>query len=275
MPSLRLMAVLAHPDDEALGFGGVLARYAGEGVGTYVVTATLGQRGRFRGKPPGDPEHPGPEGMAKIREAELLGAAEALGVHELSLLGYMDGAVDQVDPREAIAHIATHVRSARPHVVLTFGPDGAYGHPDHIAICQFTTAALVVAADPAFVPQGGESLAPHTVSKLYYRASPADEWEAYQTMTKRLSIMVDGVERRPQPWPDWEITTVIDTREQWPAVWRAVSCHASQIGAYEKLHDLPPDQHEALWGRQHYYRAYSTVNGGRAIETDLFAGLRP
>ncbi len=67
---------------------------------------------------------------------------------------------------------------------------------------------------------------------------------------------------------------MIDTRDQWPAVWRAVSCHQTQIAAYEKLHHLPPEQHEALWGRQSYYRAFSTVNGGRARERDLFAGLR-
>ena len=274
MRPLRLMAVLAHPDDESLGFGGAIARYAGEGVGTYLVTATLGQRGRFHGKPPGDPGHPGPDRLAEIREAELLAAAEALGVHELSLLGYMDGAVDQVVARDAIERIALHIRHARPQVMLTFGSDGAYGHPDHVAISQFTTAAIVRAADPAFVPPGTESIAPHAVSKLYFRVSTAAEWVAYQAITKRLSITVDGVEREPRPWPDWEITTAIDTREQWATVWRAVCCHASQVGAYEKLHDLPPDQHEALWGQQHFYRAFSTVNGGRERETDLFEGLR-
>jgi LmbE family N-acetylglucosaminyl deacetylase len=268
------MAVLAHPDDESLGFGGALARAVREGIETHLITATLGQRGRLNGKPPGDPEHPGPDRMAELREAELLGAAEALGVKELSLLRYMDGALDQVDAREAITRIAAHVRGARPQVVLTFGPDGAYGHPDHIAVCQLTTAALVVAADPAFVPPGAEALAPHAVSKLYYRVWPPEEWLAYQATTKKLGITVDGVHREPVAWPHWEITTVIDTRGQWPTVWKAVSCHQSQITAYEKLSAVPPDQHEALWGRQHFYRALSTVNGGRAVETDLFAGLR-
>lgn len=270
MPDLHLMAVLAHPDDESLGFGGALARAASEGIATYLITATLGQRGRLNGKPPGDPEHPGPDAMARLREAELLGAAEALGIKELTMFGYMDGALDQVDAPEAIARIATQVRSARPHVVITFGPDGAYGHPDHVAICQFTTAALVMAADPGFV----DAHPPHAVSKLYYRVSPAEEWVAYQAMTRKLGMTVDGVFREPVPWPHWEITTVIDTREHWPTVWKAISCHQTQISAYEKLSTVPPDQHEALWGRQHYYRAYSTVNGGRAVETDLFAGLR-
>ena len=274
MRPLRLMAVLAHPDDESLGFGGALARCYDEGIATYLLTATLGQRGRFHGKPKDHHEHPGPERLAEIRHAELLGAAEALGVHELSLLGYMDGALDQAPPQEAIERIAMHVRHARPQVVITFGPDGAYGHPDHIAACQFTAAAIVRAADPAFAPPGTESMAPHAVSKLYYRVTPAAEWAAYQAITKQLAITVDGVERGPTPWPEWGITTVIDTRKQWPVVWRAVCCHASQIGAYEKLRDLPPEQHEALWGHQHFYRAFSTVNGGRDREVDLFEGLR-
>lgn len=272
MNSLRLMAVLAHPDDESLGFGGALARAAAEGIDVHLVTATLGQRGRLKGIPPGDPGHPGPEAMAKLRESELRAAAAALGIRELSLMGHEDGALDQVDPREAIARIATHVRAVRPQVVLTFAPDGAYGHPDHIAICQFTTAALVVAADPAFSPPGAE--APHAVSKLYYRVSPAEEWQVYQAVTKQLGMTVDGVTRGPVAWPQWEITTVIETRDHWPSVWKAVSCHQSQIGAYEKLGAAPPDQHEALWGRQHFYRVFSTVNGGRAVESDLFAGLR-
>lgn len=274
MRPLRLMAVLAHPDDESLGFGGALARCFEDGVGTYLVTATMGQRGRFHGRPQTDPEHPGAERLAVIREAELLAAAEALGVQELSLLGYMDGALDQVDAREATERIAMHIRHARPQVVLTFAPDGAYGHPDHIAISQLTTAAIVRAADPSFAPAGSESIKPHAVSKLYYRVSPAAWWAAYEAAMKKLTITVDDVAREAGPWPDWQITTVIDTRAQWPTVWRAVSCHESQIGSYDKLRDLPPEQHEALWGQQHFYRAFSTVNGGRAQETDLFEGLR-
>jgi LmbE family N-acetylglucosaminyl deacetylase len=86
--------------------------------------------------------------------------------------------------------------------------------------------------------------------------------------------MVDGVERDPPPWPEWAITTVIDTRAVWETVWRAVSCHESQVTAYEKLRHLSPQAHESLWGWQSFYRVMSTVNGGRARESDLFEGLR-
>ena len=90
---------------------------------------------------------------------------------------------------------------------------------------------------------------------------------------KRLVATLDGVQRQATAWPDWAITTLIDTRRFWPTVWRAVSCHESQMAAYERLKDVSPEHHEALWGSQSFYRAYSTVNGGRARETDLFEGI--
>ena len=274
MRTPRLMAVLAHPDDESLGVGGSLAKYASEGVEVFLLTATRGDSGRYRGHPSGDSRHPGPLALAKIREAELREAASVLGVREVSLLDYHDQHLDRADPREAVAHIAGHVRRVRPDVVVTFGPDGAYGHPDHIAISQFTTAATVAAADPALTFGGTEAtMAPHAVSKLYYIAWPEAAWAAYQAAFKRLTSTVDGVERQATPWPDWAITTVIDTRAFWATVWRAVSCHESQIAAYERLKELSPQHHEALWGRQSFYRVFSTVNGGRARETDLFEGI--
>ena len=266
------MAVLAHPDDESLGFGGTLARYAAEGVETFLVTATLGERGRYRGHRDG-PEHPGPAALARIREAELRAAASALGIGELSLLDYHDGELDRANPREAVERIVAHLRRARPDVVITFGPDGAYGHPDHIAICQFTTAAVAAAADGSFAPADAAP-PPHAVAKLYYIAWPSSTWNAYEYAFKKLTSTVDGVERQAVPWPDWAITTAIDTRDVWPAVWRAVSCHESQIAAYERLKDLSPAHHQALWGAQSFYRVLSIVNGGRARETDLFDGIR-
>jgi LmbE family N-acetylglucosaminyl deacetylase len=269
----KLMAVLAHPDDESLGFGGTLAKYAAEGVEVSVVTATRGDAGRFRGHPRGDAAHPGPVALGQIREAELRAAATTLGVREVAVLGYPDQHLDRADPRDAIGRIAAHVRRFRPDVLVTFGPDGAYGHPDHVAISQFATAAVVAAANATFVVGGDSSEAPHAVSKLYYIAWPASTFRAYETAIRTLSVTVDEVERRATPWPDWAITTAIDTSEMWPTVWRAVSCHESQVASYERLRDLPPDQHSMLWGRQSFYRVLSLVNGGRTREADLFEGV--
>ena len=267
------MAVLAHPDDESLGLGGTLAKYASEGVETFLVTATRGEAGRYHGHR-GDRHHPGATELGRIREAELRAAASVLGVGDLTFLDYRDTELDRADPREAIAQIAFHVRRARPDVVVTFGPDGAYGHPDHIAICQYVTAAVAAAASPSMTTNGAGGAPPHLAKKLYYIAWPTAAWKAYQEALKKLTSTVDGVERQAVPWPDWEITTVIDTRQFWPVVWRAVSCHESQMANYERLKGLLPEHHEALWGSQSFYRALSTVNGGRTRETDLFEGIR-
>ncbi len=124
------MCVLAHPDDESLGTGGTLAKYAAEGVETFLITATRGERGRF-----GDGgERPSADVVGQTREAELRAAATELGLREVTLLGYPDGGLDAVDPAAAQEMIASHLRRVRPHVVITFGPEGAYGHPDHVAI---------------------------------------------------------------------------------------------------------------------------------------------
>jgi LmbE family N-acetylglucosaminyl deacetylase len=257
------MAVLAHPDDESLAIGGTLARYAGEGVGTFLVTATRGERGRN-----GESRDTSPAQLGAVREAELLAASRVLGVSEVHFLDYPDGALDQADPREAVARIAAHIQRVRPHIVLTFGPDGAYGHPDHIAISQFATAAILAAAG------AGRVGPPHQVSKLYYIAWTKSKWDAYQAALKTLRARVDGVERQATPWPDWAVTTVIDTGDHWPAVWRAVSCHQTQMSIYRTLESLSEERHRALWGSQEFYRAFSLVNGGRALEVDLFEGLR-
>jgi LmbE family N-acetylglucosaminyl deacetylase len=267
------MAVLAHPDDESLGVGGTLAKYAAEGVDVFLLTATRGDGGRYRGHRSGDPQHPGPLALAKIREEELRAAVAVLGVREVSLLDYHDQHLAGADPLQAIAGVAGHLRRVHPDVVVTFGPDGAYGHPDHIAISQFTMAAIVAAADPAYACGVEATLRPHAVSKLYYMASTESTWAAYQAAVGKLVSRVDGVERQATPWPDWAITTVIDTRRFWSTVWEAVSCHESQVVAYKALKDLSPEHHEALWGWQSFYRAFSTVNGGRGRETDLFEGI--
>ena len=143
---LRLMLILAHPDDESLGNGGMVAKYVAEGVETYLVTATRGEQGWFG---PED-ENPGPEELGRIREAELLEAAEVLGIREVSFLDYRDGEFDRAPADEVVAKIVRHIRRVKPHVVVTFDQNGLYGHPDHIAICQHATAAVAAAGDATF-----------------------------------------------------------------------------------------------------------------------------
>jgi LmbE family N-acetylglucosaminyl deacetylase len=269
--NLKLMCVLAHPDDESLGMGGTLARYSAEGVETYLVTATRGERG-WRGE---EKDFPGLKVLGRAREEELQCAAQTLGIREVQILDYIDSDLDQADAGEVIGKIVHHIRKVKPDVVATFAPEGAYGHPDHIAISQLATAAVVRAAHPTPNPEPQDSpLSPHRVSKLYYIAWTQTKWAAYESVFGKLIIGVDGIERHTEPWPDWAITTVIHTENHWPTAWKAVSCHRSQLPAYGKLENLSAEHHKGLWGTQEFYRAFSLVNGGRKRESDLFEGLR-
>ncbi|HLF27574.1 MAG TPA: PIG-L family deacetylase [Anaerolineae bacterium] len=266
--NLKLMCVLAHPDDESLGVGGVLAKYGAEGVETYLVTATRGERGWW-----GDEkDYPGPAALGQTRTGELLAAAQVLGLRQVDFLDYLDGDLDQADPAEAIGKIVGYVRQIKPQVVITFDPSGAYGHPDHIAICQLTPAALVCAADPTYTAPN--QAGPHRVSKLYYMVDTRAVIEIYQSVFGDIVMPVDGRERRPAPWEDWAITTRIDCRAHWPTVWKAIACHRSQLPGYAGIEQWVETHDPAALSHQTFYRAFSLVNGGRRIETDFFEGLR-
>ncbi len=259
------MAIFAHPDDESLGMGGALAKYAAEGVETYLVCATRGERG-WAGE---EKDNPGHAALGRLREGELRAACAILGIREVSFLDYLDGDLDQAPPAEAIAKIVAHLRRVRPQVVVTFGPEGAYGHPDHIAICQFTHAALVSAADASHPdPQP-----PHCVSKLYYMADARDYMTYVESFLGPIAMDIDGETRHHPGWEEWSITTRIDASAHWPTALRAIHCHQSQIAQYE-LDKLTNDAHRRMWGQGTFYRALSFVNGGRRGETDLFEGLR-
>jgi LmbE family N-acetylglucosaminyl deacetylase len=263
---LRLLCVLAHPDDESQGLGGILAKYSAEGVETHVVTATRGERG-WAGIPPADP---GPRALGEIREAELRAAADVLGVSTLTFLDYVDGDLDQAEPAEAIAKIVGHLRRVRPQVVVTFDPGGAYGHPDHIAICQFTTAACIAATDPEYA---GASGSPHTVLKLYYMADTRRLIAMFESLVGLMRFPVDGVERMPMVWEDWAITARVDCSAYWQTAWRAIACHTSQLPTLPGIEQWSEQEHRRMWANQTYYRAFSLVNGGRNIEKDLFEGI--
>jgi LmbE family N-acetylglucosaminyl deacetylase len=248
--------------------GGTLARYAAEGVEVSLVTATRGERGWFEAGP-----HPGFEALGQRREAELRKAAKVLGIRRVDFLNYIDGDLDQAPPAQVIAQLVAHIRRVRPHVVLTFGHDGAYGHPDHIAISQFTTAALMRAADPCYGPMAGCGSHSHSVSKLYHMVNSADQGRLYEQAFGEISMDIDGIHRRGRAFEDWEITTTIDVGPHWRTAWQAVACHRSQLPNYEALLDQPESLHRELWGSQNFVRVFSLVNGGRTRESDLFEGL--
>lgn len=128
-----LLAVIAHPDDESFPMGGTLAKYAAEGVRVVLVSATRGEAGI-----------PGLSAVetARLREAELSSAVQALGVSRLEFLGYLDGEFDRADEEAVVGKLLEIIQQEKPDTLLTFGQDGISGHPDHVAVHRFTTAAF-------------------------------------------------------------------------------------------------------------------------------------
>lgn len=264
--ALKLLAVFPHPDDESLGLGSTLTRYSAEGVETYLVCATRGERGWFES----EGSDPGFEAVARIREEELRCAADHLGLREVCFLDYIDGDVDQAEPAGIIAKIVTQIRRIQPQVVVTFSPDGAYGHPDHIALSQFTNAALVCAADASFADQETS----HRVSKFYYMVDSLEVVHAANEAFGGIRMDVDGVTRSHVAWQDWQITTWLDNRKHMDRVREAIHCHKSQLSGYGPIGEWSVEELARVFGTGHFYRAFSLVNGGRTVETDLFEGLR-
>ena len=127
----RMLAILAHPDDESFAIGGTLAKYAHQDVQVVLLCATRGEAGI-----------PGvtPEEAGAIRERELGKAAQHLGI-EVYFLGFLDGELVDTKPEKLRETIACWVDLVQPQVILTFGPDGVSGHPDHVTISQIVTQA--------------------------------------------------------------------------------------------------------------------------------------
>src|SRR5215208_6659947 len=231
---LKLLVVFAHPDDESMGMGGTLAKYSAQGVETYYVCASRGERGWFGP----EEQNPGLSALGQIREKELTAAVKELGMTGLSFLDYMDGEVDKADHKEAIAKIATQIRRIQPQVLVTFPPDGNYGHPDHIAIGQFTSAAVVCAADSNY--QDPQNLPPHRVSKLYYMVDSESFINLISPFMGDMTFPVGDQVRGEIAWKDWMVTTRIDMAEHCQVAWRAIRCHQSQLptlGVLAEMHE--------------------------------------
>jgi len=163
----RILAVFAHPDDESICAGGTLAKYAAEGAEIMVVSATRGDAGQIH-----DAGAAPRRTLGRIREQELRLACRRLGIRHVACLDYGDGTLDRLAPQLLARHITQLIRSFRPAIVLTFGPDGAYGHPDHIAIGAATTVACDMAGDAmAFTEQLADGLTlwkPDAVYHCYF-----------------------------------------------------------------------------------------------------------
>ena len=165
-----ILGVWAHPDDEAYLTGGVmaLARQAGQRV--VVATATRGEAGTS------DPDVWPPRRLARVREAELHASLAALGVTEHHLLGYVDGTLPDQDLGKAIDRVADIMAAVRPDTIITFGPDGLTGHPDHRRVSTWATVARELVAPDA---------------RLLYATTTARFVERWQHLHDRFDIFMD------------------------------------------------------------------------------------
>jgi LmbE family N-acetylglucosaminyl deacetylase len=265
-----LMAVYAHPDDEAFGSGGTLARYAAAGHDVYVVTATRGESGQIS-----EPELATPAGLPEVREQELRCACRTYGIHPPIFMDYVDGQLTIVNQGQAVARLVRIIRELRPQVVITFGPDGIYGHYDHVAVHRWATIAFDLAADPDCFPNVLHGACqPHQISKLYYRALSEPQVAAMTRAGMPQAVMMDGV-----PFPfvartEAEITTEIDVKDFLATKLEGIRCHATQIGRDNPFVKAPDEVlREAWFDIESYVLARSTVGWPEGVETDLLERL--
>jgi LmbE family N-acetylglucosaminyl deacetylase len=159
----RLLLIFAHPDDESFVAAGLSRRYADAGAHIALVTATRGEAGS-RGDPPLCTE----EELPAWRESELREAAAILGIGNVYLLGYRDKHLPDAPPAIIREQLVEVVRRHRPHVVVTYDPNGGHGHADHVAISRFTMEAVSAAADPRWHQSLGT---PHRVQRVLWTPS--------------------------------------------------------------------------------------------------------
>ena len=250
-----MLAVFAHPDDESFGVGGTLARYAAEGARVDLVCATRGEEGSV-----GDPPLCRQEDLGKLREGELRAACEVLGVRTLGFLGCVDGQLDSCPRPTLVGEVVAAIRELRPQVVVTFGPDGISGHPDHVAIGRVATEAAAVAANPmAYPEQVARGLRPWKVSKLYNLAP-----------SRSTAVACEGVGTEED---EAAATARIDVFAYLETKLRAMRRHRSQCQAFDRL----PEEELRERLRWEYFRRAMLDPQAQAgtgyVEEDLFQGI--
>jgi LmbE family N-acetylglucosaminyl deacetylase len=272
---LTLMAVHAHPDDEATGTGGVLARYAAEGITTVLVTCTDGGCGDGPGGvKPGEPGHD-PGVVVAMRREELEASCAALKVTHLELLGYADsgmmgwstndvpGSFWTTPVAEAAQRLAALIRHYQPDVVVTYDENGFYGHPDHIQAHRVTMAAIALTGTPR---------------KVYWTTAPRSKMAEFGQVLRELGVDWQEPEEssvEPGPpigLPDDEITTWVDTSMFGAQKFDALAAHASQ-GENIFFLRMGKERFTQLMGVETFVRVHDTT-GAALPEDDLFAGLR-
>ena len=271
---LTMMAVHAHPDDEASSTGGVLAAYSAQGIRTVVVTCTNGEFGdAVGGVKPGQDGHDQQE-VARLRLAELRESCAILGVEDLELLGYHDSGMPEWDYKdrpdafcnipqaEVVARLTGLIERYRPQVLITYDEHGRYQHPDNVQASRCAQAAYASSGIGA---------------KLYLAAIRGSDWRRIWDALRETGMDVPEFEEAPEARQqtieaEQRITTTIDIRDVLGRKRDALFAHGSQI-AESWFTKIPQEIAESTFGREHFIRAGDTT-GAPLPEDDLFAGLR-
>jgi LmbE family N-acetylglucosaminyl deacetylase len=231
-----LLAVMAHPDDESMGCGGLILRHSRAGVPVNLICATRGEAG-WMGKPRGAVE---PD-LPQIRAGELEEAAAALAIGGVELWDYPDGGVSTIDPQELTQRIWEQISKLHPKAVVTFGPDGAYGHPDHISIGACTDSAVSAMAE-------GDRPA------LYHLAVDQQLIDFYQ---EALRLSGDGEDPLPLVVAD-KIDVLVDLdADEVMMKLRAIDCHRSQLEEWRMAIREHPRLMQQGYGHEPYVAAAS------------------
>ena len=283
---LRLMAVHAHPDDEASKGAATLAKYADQGVDVMVVTLTGGERGDIL-NPAMD--RPGvTENITEVRREEMAAAAAALGVQQ-HWLGFVDSGLPEGDPlpplpegcfalvplEEANERLVKVIRDFKPHVIITYDENGGYPHPDHIKCHEVSMAAWDAAGDPEAFPDAGE---PWTPLKLYY---------THGFIRDRIHAFSEEFEKAGEesPFKEWlskwkrnqgdmmaRVTTQVECAEYFPQRDDALRAHATQIDPNGFFFAVPLEWQQRLWPTEEFELAQTRVKTDLP-ENDLFTGI--
>lgn len=281
MSDLRtILAVFAHPDDEALGVGATLARYAAEGVRVVLVCATRGEVGEIA-----DPSLATPETLGAVRERELRCSCQALGIGEPLFLGYRDSGMAGTDDNrhpdafvnadfeEAVGKVVRIVRKLRPQVMVTFDPSGGYGHPDHIRIHEVATAAFQRAGDRGQFPDSlGDGLRPYSPQHLYYTVIPRGFFKSMVARLKDMGVDTGSfgqVDLDRLGTADEEIAVAIESGEYVQNKLRAFACHRTQLSPDSVFSRLPEGVRQGFMAREHFVEAGVQATG--EVKSDLFA----
>jgi N-acetyl-1-D-myo-inositol-2-amino-2-deoxy-alpha-D-glucopyranoside deacetylase len=275
-----LLAVFAHPDDEAFGTGGTLAQYAAAGVDATLVCATRGEVGEIA-----DPSFASPETLGSVREMELECAAQTMGVGRVIFLGYRDsgmvGTPENDDCRnfinapegEVVVRLVAIIRQTRPQVVVTFEPNGGYGHPDHLAVHRHTVRAFHLAGDPAVYPELG---AAWQAERLFYTAIPRSFFLRMREEMVGLGMDTGDFDRRLDEnmpgWPDEAVNVTLDVTDTVEEKWDALNCHQTQFGPGNLFRRLPEETAKALMSREYFALAWPQAEPGLHL-AGLFEGL--